>query len=529
MISKEILKEIIKKGEGIETEFKECKENLSKNLFETVCAFLNRHGGNIFLGVSDDREIKGVEKPEKLFYEFITQANNPDKLSPTYNLIPEIVDFDGKKIIYISVPESSQVHRTNGKIFDRNSDGDFNITNNTDMVGAMYIRKQPSHSENVVYPYAELADLRPDLIEQTRIMMRNKSGDNHPLIRLSDFEMLKSLGLHIRDFKTGETGFTLAAILLFGKDETIMSVLPYYKTDAILRRENTDRYDDRDDIRTNLIDSYDRLMNFIRKHLPDPFYLEGDRRISLRHVIFREAAANILIHREFMNGFPAKMIIGRENVLFENASRPHGYGHIQPENFMPYPKNPRIARVFREIGYAEELGSGVRNLFRYLRIYSNAEPEIIEGDIFKVILPLMKSSSGYSGYEPGRPDIINEYNHNKYSGYRVNPQEDYRIPPGYGNDTGGAASNQNRDAGSVKTSADDDIPFRTREELLIEYCRIPRSAKEMMEYLNLKHRDHFREEILRPLLQENKLFMTDPGSPRSPRQKYTSVKLRGRY
>lgn len=45
---------------------------------------------------------------------------------------------------------------------------------------------------------------------------------------------------------------------------------------------------DRDDIRTNLIDSYERLMQFIAKHLNDEFYLEKDQRVSLRDKIFRE-------------------------------------------------------------------------------------------------------------------------------------------------------------------------------------------------------------------------------------------------
>jgi len=80
------------------------------------------------------------------------------------------------------------------------------------------------------------------------------------------------------------------------------------------------------------------------------------------------------------------MIIESGRVVFENSSRPHGYGLIRPETFSPFPKNPKIARVFKEIGLADELGSGVRNLFRYSKIYSNQEPEITEGDIFKIII-----------------------------------------------------------------------------------------------------------------------------------------------
>lgn len=60
-ISEELL-EIIKLGESVTTEFKEAYNKLPKSLFETVCAFLNRNGGNIFLGVSDDGTVVGVDK-----------------------------------------------------------------------------------------------------------------------------------------------------------------------------------------------------------------------------------------------------------------------------------------------------------------------------------------------------------------------------------------------------------------------------------------------------------------------------------
>lgn len=40
--------ELIAQGEGISIEFKECKDALPKNVFEMLCAFLNRFGGDIF-------------------------------------------------------------------------------------------------------------------------------------------------------------------------------------------------------------------------------------------------------------------------------------------------------------------------------------------------------------------------------------------------------------------------------------------------------------------------------------------------
>jgi len=64
--------------------------------------------------------------------------------------------------------------------------------------------------------------------------------------------------------------------------------------------------------------------------------------------------------------------------------------HAMPRpNFSTFPKNPVIARFFKEIGRADELGSGVRNLFKYCQHYSGGgSPELIEEDIFKCVVPL---------------------------------------------------------------------------------------------------------------------------------------------
>jgi hypothetical protein len=43
----------------------------------------------------------------------------------------------------------------------------------------------------------------------------------------------------------------------FGKDDVIGSICPAYKTDALVRKVNLDRYDDRKIIQTNLVESYD--------------------------------------------------------------------------------------------------------------------------------------------------------------------------------------------------------------------------------------------------------------------------------
>ena len=172
------------------------------------------------------------------------------------------------------------------------------------------------------------------------------------------------------------------------------------RIDAILRVHDLDRYDDRDDIRTNLLESYDRLMAFVYTHIVDPFYLEGTQRVSLRERIFREVVANLLIHREYLNPFPAKLIIQRDRVTTENSNNPHGMGLLRPDDFAPSPKNPAIARVFREMQWAEELGSGVRNLFKYARAFGGQDPMLSEESIFRVTVMLPARGTAPTGSQP---------------------------------------------------------------------------------------------------------------------------------
>ena len=56
--------------------------------------------------------------------------------------------------------------------------------------------------------------------------------------------------------------------------------------------------------------------------MDDKFVLEGTQRISIKSIIAREIVSNILMHREYMNPFPAKIVIEKDRILSENAKKP---------------------------------------------------------------------------------------------------------------------------------------------------------------------------------------------------------------
>lgn len=395
----EIIK-LIQNGEKIDIEFKESNNALPKNIYDSVCSFNNRNGGHILLGVSDEKQIIGVneDKIDKIIKKFITSVNNSQKIYPPLYLTPVPVNIKGKTVIYIRVPEGYQVCRHNGKIWDRSYEGDINITNNSELVYKMYSRKQSTYFVNKVYPNLEINCLETSVIEKVRKMAVSRN-QNHLWKNMNDEELLRSANLILIDPETNKEGITLAAILLFGKDNSIMSVLSQHKTDAIFRVENKDRYDDRDIVITNLIDSYDRLISFGQKHLNELFVLDGIVNVNARDRILREIISNTLAHRDYSSGFPAKMIIDDEKIIIENSNLSHGTGILDLQKFEPFPKNPSISKVFREIGIADELGSGMRNTYKYTQLYSGATPIFEEGNIFRTIIPLKKIATQKVGGE----------------------------------------------------------------------------------------------------------------------------------
>ena len=377
-------------GENICIEFKQGRNGFEDDAFQTVCSFLNRFGGDLFLGVSDDGKVCGVpaKSATDMIRNFIKRISNPEVFSPTIYLVPEIIEYKNKTIIHVHVPPSVEVHTFKKDIYDRIDESDVKVKS-TGSIAQMYIRKQNIYTEKKIYPFVSINEFREDLFPLIRIRAINSSeSQKHPWNDMTNEELLKSAGLYGTDHITGEKGYNLAAVLLLGKDELIKDIAPAYSTDALLRKVNIDRYDDREIVDTNLIESYDKLIAFGRKHLLDKFFLEGEQRKSLRGIIVREMISNLLIHREFSSSYQAKFIIENDKMFIENANRASQDFVITPNNLEPNPKNPIIANFFRNIGYADKLGSGVRNLFKYTKYYGGKDPIFEEKDIFKIIVPL---------------------------------------------------------------------------------------------------------------------------------------------
>ena len=181
--------------------------------------------------------------------------------------------------------------------------------------------------------------------------------------------------------------------------------------------------------------------------------------VSARDAILREIISNSLAHRDYSSGYVAKMIIEKNRILAENSNRTHGYGNLDLNTFQPFPKNPAISKVFREIGLADELGSGMRT-----------------------VIPLNDAATLKSG-----PKV----------------------------------SDQDSDQVSDQVS-DQDNSIALEWEIL-KFCRKPKSKKEILDYLGYKNRTYMTRKILKPMIESGKLTYTIPDKPTSRLQKYRTV------
>lgn len=128
--------ELIKIGESTTVEFKKSTNEITKDVYDTVCSFSNRDGGHIFLGVEDNGSIIGIapEALDRMKKDFVTAVNNSNKIYPPMYLTPEEIQIEGHIILHIYVPVGTQVCRHNGKIFDRSHEADLDITNNSVLI-----------------------------------------------------------------------------------------------------------------------------------------------------------------------------------------------------------------------------------------------------------------------------------------------------------------------------------------------------------------------------------------------------------
>ena len=369
--------------ESFEVEYKSASGGFPKSFWETFSAFANSDGGVIILGVREKQGrfiADGLTEEQATAYQkkFWDDAHNKSCVS-----VPLLMEQDvakgqlanGEYLLSFRIPRASYdmrpVYLTPnplGHTYKRRHEGDYLC--NDDEVRQMF-----ADANSLKYP-ADARILRGFTMEDIDLATLhnyrrayNNKHEGHPWTEVSDEKFLENIGAYRRDRQTSTKGFTVAGMLMFGKNASITDpeCCPYYFVDYRERLSVdpqirwTNRIYPDGNWEGNLYQFFTRVLPQLQQALPVPFKLDENlTRVdtTTAHSALREALANTIIHCAYT--VMGNITIDRfsDRIVMSNP----GTMLISVQEFMEgnhsVCRNPNLQKMFVLIGVGEKAGSG---------------------------------------------------------------------------------------------------------------------------------------------------------------------------
>jgi ATP-dependent DNA helicase RecG len=370
---------------------------IPKDFWPTYSAMANAHGGVVVLGVREKNgefSIGGLGNAAKLRTDLFNNLNNPGKVST--NLLSDAqvveVELDGKTVLVIHIPQATRKQKPVflhgqpfGNTYRRLNDGDRHC--DEESVKRMLAEQVEDERDARILVGFGMDDIDPESLRIYRQMLKDEKP-GHPYLEQDDLSFLTSLRGWRRDRQSGESGLTLAGVLMFGNWAAIQEAVPHYFLDYQERPEaKTElRWVDRlvpDGTWTgNVFEFYRRVYRKLTADLKVPFSLkDGQRQDDTPvHEALREALVNALVHADYT---------GRLSVLV--VKRPDMFGFRNPGGLrLPIEqvirggesdcRNRILHHMFLLIGLGERGGSGMPRIYQGWKSQHWRPPALAEKD-----------------------------------------------------------------------------------------------------------------------------------------------------
>lgn len=260
---------LIKQGESDSLEFKKSTAQL-KAAFETSCAFLNRSGGVVLIGVKDDGQIVGQDVADSTRLEI---AREIKKIEPPAHIDVHYVPIkDGKFVIVLEMILGRHApYVYDGRSYDR-------VQSSTGSMSQHLYEQLLVHRGQLNHTWEEQSAEGYDLdsLDHEEIRRTIKDGvDNHRIgveVLNYDIEHILSNFKLLRDSK-----LVNAAVVLYAKD-----VLPNYANCMIrmARFRGVDKLGDFIDnqrVYGNAFHLMSVANEFVQRHLPIASFFESGK------------------------------------------------------------------------------------------------------------------------------------------------------------------------------------------------------------------------------------------------------------
>lgn len=374
------LLEIIARGEDSKHQFKEDATN-ALALASEIVAFANSGGGQMFIGVADDRTIQAHDPASvgRLNQLIANAATN--SVRPPINPLTENVAVGTGVVIVVTIPDGlSKPYMDNGGAIWVKSGSDKRRVTAREEMQRMFQSAQLVHGDDVPVPGTSIADIDLDYFREFfKTRFEQELNDQN----LSLGQVLSNMRILSNNL------LTVTGVLLFAKDPR--ALLPVFHVKAVCYPGNDihdTTYLDSADIFGRITTQFEEILSFVLRNLRREQHGQGVNttgELEIPRIVLEELIANALIHRDYFVSAPIRIFI------FDNRIEIISPGHL-PNNLTVANirsgnsniRNPILTSYATKMLPYRGLGTGI---LRALKAYPAIEfDDDREGNLFRAVI-----------------------------------------------------------------------------------------------------------------------------------------------
>lgn len=333
-----------------------------------IVAFANSGGGRIFVGVEKDGTIQGLSggDAEKVGEDMAKVAW--DSVRPPFSILSKSIPTGDGIVVVIEIPVgASKPYCDNKGVYWVKNGPDKRRVQSPEELARLFQSGEKLYAESQVVSASTLEDFDHERFER---FYETKYSETTPN-RNEDSEAYQRTLENLELVDSGRV--TLAGLLLFGKRQRLLALLPEMKIDAVwfksTERASTEWHDQRQ-ITGTLAEQFDEGMGFLKRwnsriQGEGSFNQNGSTEIS--EIVFEELLVNALIHRDYFIKDSIKLFIFDDRIEIRSPSKlPNSLTVGQIRRGVRRSRNVLLASFAPDLLNFRGIGSGI---VRVLKIW----------------------------------------------------------------------------------------------------------------------------------------------------------------
>lgn len=347
-----------------ETRIIEFKETITNTFLKTVSAFSNYNGGEIYFGIDDNGNVKGIADVKQSCLDIENKINDSISPQPDYTL-----EIQNDSTIKLAV--KSGIHKPylyKSKAYKRNDTATIEV--DTLEFSRLILEGKNIRFEELPYNEQKLTFevLHQKLKESIQIETFNK-------------DTLKILNLY-----DNNNGYNNAAGLLADRNHFPgIDIVKFGQNISVIQKRATIE-------NISILEVYDKAIDMFRDYYQYEI-IEGAERKNVEKIpeaAFREAIANALIHRAWDIESQIRVLMFDDRIeVISPGGLPSG---ITEDEYLSGKisvlRNRNLANVFYRLGFVEIFGTGIT---RIKQLYESAlrKPDFeVSENTIRIMLPV---------------------------------------------------------------------------------------------------------------------------------------------